>query len=163
MAPKEIMWVRYTWDLSQIAAELLLPPGHRLRLVVSSYASDTAWKDHLSKIESRLSRRIAATLGHRDAEYLVVEYGGSIAGVSGVADSHPTNQNLLTGPCVMPEHQRKGLGTYLLGASLSSLRRMGLAQAVVYSLAGCMADKHVYPKFGSTREETAAPAYLESG
>jgi len=45
------------------------------------------------------------------------------------------------------------LGKYLLGLSLGRLRAMGLRQARVYTENGSLADRKVYPLFGSVREE----------
>ena len=73
--------------------------------------------------------------------------------VSGIAKEHWTDQNLLTGICVLPEHQRKGLGRYLLGLSLLRLKEMGVQKAQVYTESGSLADKKIYPIFGSHREE----------
>ena len=73
--------------------------------------------------------------------------------VSGIAKEHWTDQNLLTGICVLPEHQRKGLGRYLLGLSLLRLKEMRLQKAQVYTESGSLADRKIYPIFGSHREE----------
>jgi N-acetylglutamate synthase-like GNAT family acetyltransferase len=107
----------------------------------------------LQAVEDRMTRRIQDTLGAPDSHYLAAEFNGAIVAVSGIARTHWTDQNLLTGICVTPEHQRKGLGTYLLAASLLRLRDMGLGAGRVYTEAGSLADRKIYPLFGSTREE----------
>jgi len=100
-----------------------------------------------------MTKRINETLGATGCHYVVAEFNGQIVGVSGVSRSHWTDQNLLTGICVAPEHQRRGLGAYLLAASLRCLRDMGLVAAKVYTEAGSLADQKIYPRFGSQREE----------
>jgi len=158
----------------------------------------------MAGIEQRLTERILTTLGMPDTDYLAAECGGRLTAISGVAKAHWTGQNLLTGVCVLPSHQRQGLGAsshnlthnsspmmtqnvmrktqclcgfskahsesgyvtnsyigyvtmrlgkYLLGLSLGRLRAMGLRQARVYTENGSLADRKVYPLFGSVREE----------
>ena len=104
-------------------------------------------------IRERMTDRIETTFGREDADYLVARRGGEMVAASGVAKEHWTEQNLLTGVCVLPEHRRKGLGRHLLGLSLLRLRRMGLREARVYTESGSLADRTLYPLFGSRREE----------
>jgi GNAT superfamily N-acetyltransferase len=123
-----------------------------IRVVLSAYASDPVWAPLLRGITDRMTKRIRATLGAADSPYVVAELDSGIVGVSGTARAHWTDQNLLTGICVAPEHQRKGLGRYLLATSLLGLRELGLATARVYTEAGSLADRKIYPLFDSTRE-----------
>ncbi len=158
-------WVRYTWRLLDLDLHLLAPSGYRFRsavpdevdgiiqVVLSSYASDPAWTGLLDAVKIRITKRIQATIDTLDSQYLVAECEGRIVAVSGIAKTHWTGQNLLTGICVTPEHQRKGLGKYLLSLSLLRLREMGLGTARVYTEAGLLADRKIYPLFGSRREE----------
>lgn len=158
------VWARFTWSLSDLHVDIPPPPAYRIRsvhrselndvirVVLTAYASDQVWRDLLAGIRKRMTERISATLGAPDSHYIAAEIDGDIVAVSGVARTHWTHQNLLTGICVVPEHQRKGLGRYLLGASLAKLREMGLATAKVYTEAGSLADRKIYPLFGSTRE-----------
>lgn len=80
--------------------------------------------------------------------------------MAGISQRHWTNQNLLTGICIAEEHQRKGLGTTLLFQSLISLRNAGLEIATVYTEENSVADKKIYPLFGSVR--TSNVEYLKS-
>jgi N-acetylglutamate synthase-like GNAT family acetyltransferase len=107
----------------------------------------------MTGISARMTERIETTLGSENADYLVARREGEIVAASGVAAEHWTEQNLLTGICVLPEHQRKGLGRHLLGLSLLRLKQMGLRHAQVYTEAGSLADGKIYPLFGSRREE----------
>lgn len=165
MKSKDFIWVRFTWPLRDLDESVPAPNGYRfrpalageveevIRVVLSAYASDPVWKDLLHGIRDRMTKRINDTLGATGCHYIVAELHGKIVAVSGVARSHWTDQNLLTGICVAPEHQRRGLGTYLLAASLLCLRDMGLLSAKVYTEAGSLADHKIYPLFGSEREE----------
>ena len=165
MARREIAWVRHTWSLDGAEIRLVAPEGYDfdsaspdegqriIHVVLSAYASDPAWESMMSGITERMTERVKTTLGGGDADYLVARSGGEIVAASGVAREHWTGQNLLTGVCVLPEHQRKGLGRHLLGLSLFRLKRMGLRRAQVYTEAGSLADRKIYPLFGSRREE----------
>jgi ribosomal protein S18 acetylase RimI-like enzyme len=122
-------------------------------VVLSAYGSDPIWQPMMANIRKRMTERIKTTLGAKDSDYIVARSGGEIVAVSGVASEHWTDQNLLTGICVLPEHQRKGIGRHLLSLSLRSLKKMGLHTARVYTESGSLADTKIYPLFGSRREE----------
>lgn len=161
---EEIIWARHVWDLDAQAMRLIPPPGYDfdsassdkeqdiVHVAISAYASDPVWGPVIDDIRKRMTERIRTTLGVEDADYLVARKGGTIVAVSGVAMKHWTDQNLLTGICVLPEHQRKGVGKHLLGLSLLRLKEMGLRRAQVYTEAGSLADRKIYTLFGSRRE-----------
>lgn len=165
MARRRSTWVRYAWSLEGAEIRLIAPDGYDfdsastnegqriIDVVLSAYASDPVWHSMMSAITERMRERIETTLGWENADYLVARCGGKIVAVSGVAAEHWTGQNLLTGICVLPEHQRKGLGRHLLGLSLLRLKGMGLRQAQVYTEAGSLADRKIYPLFDSRREQ----------
>lgn len=52
---------------------------------------------------------------------------------------------------MLPEHQRRGVGRVLLFASLHGLCALGCRHARVYTEAGSLADRKIYPLFGSVR------------
>jgi GNAT superfamily N-acetyltransferase len=159
-----IVWVRFTWDLERGPFPDAPPEGFDvgragpgsaetiLQVVLEAYASDPTWSAILPGIERRMRTRIAETIGDPACEYLVVSQTGEIAAISGIAREHWTDQNLLTGICVRPAFQRRGLGAFLLGYSLHRLRAMGLASARVYTEAGSLADRKIYPRYGGRRE-----------
>ena len=80
---RQIIWVRYTWDLILPPPKLTIPDGYLVRsgkvgehnllanVAVSSYASDPAWDLLISGIKDRLERRVEATLGAQDTYYTV--------------------------------------------------------------------------------------------
>jgi ribosomal protein S18 acetylase RimI-like enzyme len=165
MNESETIWVRHTWNLQDFNPDLIMPAGYKFRPVanaevdvaiddvLSAYRSNPLWRPLMAGIGQRLTERILTTLGMPDTDYLAAEYGGRLAAISGIAKSHWTGQNLLTGICVLPSHQRQGLGKYLLGLSLGRLRAMGVRRARVYTENGSLADRKVYSLFGSVREE----------
>lgn len=124
-----------------------------ITVVLAAYASDLAWREIWDEIAARMTQRIVTTIGTSGCEYIVATSLGRIVAVSGIAVEHWTDQNLLTGICTLPMHQRKGLGKHLLNISLRRLREMGLTRAQVYTESGSVADRKIYPLFGSSREE----------
>jgi predicted N-acetyltransferase YhbS len=161
----DVIWVRYSWDLNTAHLTLEAPAGYIfdsassdeeqavVKVVMSAYGSDPIWQPIIMDIQNRMFERIRTTLATDGSDYLVARSGGEIVAVSGIVKKHWTDQNLLTGICVLPEHQRKGLGRYLLGLSLMTLKEMGVQMAQVYTESGSLADIKIYPMFGSRREE----------
>jgi len=105
----------------------------------------------MASITSRMTERVARAFESSDSDGICATHRSQVIAISGVAESHWTGQDLLTGICVLPEHQRRGLGICLLGASLNWLRDRGLEAAPVFTEEGSIADAKVYPQFGSER------------
>jgi len=164
MSTKTVIWVRYTWSLNHFELCLPAPKGYVfdsasveeaqtiIRVVLLAYGSDPTWQPIMMDIQKRMTEWILTTLGSDDSDYLVARTSSEIIALSGIAREHWTDQNLLTGICVLPQHQRKGIGRYLLGLSLMRLKEIGLSQAQVYTESGSLADRKVYPHFQSCRE-----------
>ncbi len=175
MSGREIIWARHTWNLDDAEIRLAPPEGYDfdsaspdegqriIHVVLSAYSSDPAWESMMAGITARMTGRIKTTLGSEDADYLVARREVEMVAASGVAAKHWTDQNLLTGVCVLPERQRRGLGRHLLGLSLLRLKRMGLRQAQVYTETGSLADRKIYPLFGSRREESVRYPGVQRG
>lgn len=165
MGRRKIIWVRHVWDLDAFEIQLVAPEGYDfdsasvdeeeqiVHVVLSAYGSDPVWRPMIDGISRRLTERIKTTLGAVNTDYIVARKGGKIVAASGVAEQHWTDQNLLTGVCVLPEHQRKGVGRHLLGLSLVRLKQIGLHRAQVYTESGTLADRKIYALFDSRREE----------
>lgn len=163
--PPDTVWVRYDWRLADlpgepptIAADLTIRDGRPgeapalADLVVAAYGSDPTWEEMMEGIEIRMRDRVMATFGRPGSAYAVaVDLDGAPVGCSGVAVEHETGQNLLTGICVLPSHQRRGLGRRLLWESLRRLGGLGVERPRVYTEEGALADVHIYPAFGSER------------
>lgn len=162
-------WVRFDWNLAALPEPIPFPAAYTvdsahesdrdemLRTVLNAYASDPIWQRHLSAILLRMTQRFDETLGLPNNTYLVVRRRGWIVAVSGVARDHWTDQNLLTGICVVPAHQRKGIGRALLLASLHAVKAFDRKTARVYTETNSLADRKIYRLFGSTR--TAGVTY----
>ncbi len=168
------LWVRYEWDLRPSLPDVVAPAHYCFRsartdeaealkqVVLTAYGSDPVWGLMINDIAGRMTDRIRTTLGCPGTDYIVAECDQQMVAVSGVALSHWSQQNFLTGLCVLPSHQRKGLGKHLLFLSLRRLRGMGLEQATVYTEHGSIADLKLYPKFDSVKEEGVVYPALKS-
>lgn len=161
----KIIWARHIWNLSKFEHTLIAPKDYFfgvatlfekqeiIETVLAAYASDPIWNPVIEDIKRRMRKRIQATIGQPDTKYLTARYRKKIVAVSGIAKEHWTDQNLLTGVCVAGEHQKRGIGRYLLSLSLLELKKMNLLKAQVYTEARSLADRKIYPLFGSAREE----------
>ncbi|PWU23385.1 MAG: hypothetical protein C5B48_08690 [Candidatus Rokuibacteriota bacterium] len=157
-------WVRFEWSLAGREFPARDMAGYRLRaavpgdvdamleVVCAAYASDPAWRGLVADIKRRVGTRIRESLRDPGAHFVVAEHGPRVVGLDGVALDHSTGQNFITGICVVPEHQGRGLGGALLAASLAWLRDQGLAIATVTTNAKSVAAR-VYQRFGATRIE----------
>jgi len=166
MTDKATEWVRFEWPLAGREFDLSVTEGYRLRpaevadvdamvaLVGAAYESDPAWDGFVAKIQQRVGGRIRDRISDPGAHFVVVECDDGVVGLNGVALESPTNMHLITGICVAPAHQGRGLGAALLGRSLAWLRNQGLSSATVTTDAGAVAAR-VYDRFGAARTDHA--------
>lgn len=160
---EDVVWVKFVWPLQEKIFKSTLRDGYELRtgqkgeeadfarVSVEAYASDPTWLPMISSIKQRMTDRVMQTYDQQNSEYFCIIKDNEIVAVSGIAQEHWTDQNFLTGLCVLPGHQRQGLGLFLLATSLSWLRDRGLPCAQVYTEMGSVADEKVYTHFGSER------------
>lgn len=162
MTAETTNWVRFDWTLAGRCFEYSLADGYRLRaaqaddlapmqnVVAAAYASDTIWAGKTDAIEQGVVARIRARISDSTAHFVVATHGGDIVGLNGVSLTSSTQMNLLTGICVDPAHQGRGLGVALLGQALTWLRDQGLESATVTTDAGAVAAR-IYDRYGATR------------
>jgi ribosomal protein S18 acetylase RimI-like enzyme len=122
-----------------------------VQVAVNAYASDPVWLPMMPSITSRMTSRVVQAFQSSDSGFICAVHDDQVIAVSGLAENHWTGQNFLTGICVLPEHQRRGLGLCMLAASLSWLRDRDLEVAQVFTEEGSIADLKIYPNFGSER------------
>jgi N-acetylglutamate synthase-like GNAT family acetyltransferase len=167
MDTDKTIWVKFIWNLDHI--DNFIPPKlpglYHFRIadtespseiidtILTAYYTDPVWSKIINEIKPRMKDRINSTYNQPHAAYLLIKLWDEIIGVSGISRQHYTGQNLLTGICIKPEHQRKGLGKFLLFQSLTALKATGLKTATVFTEEGSVADKKIYLLFGSTRFE----------
>lgn len=162
MSDRTAVWVRFEWPLQGRDFAAPLAEGCEIRtatdndlsdmraLVARAYASDPAWAGLTTDIERRVTNRIRARIADSEAYFPLATVEGVAVGLNGVALSSPTGMNLITGICVDPAHQGRGLGTALLGRSLAWLRGKGLPVATVITDERAVAAR-VYDRFGAVR------------
>ena len=160
---EEVVWVKFVWDLPGRDFEAPVPDGYGLRTArpdesevvatvsVDAYASDPTWKPLISSIRKRMTDRVSQAFAEEDSSFICATQDDRVVAVSGIAETHWTRQNFLTGICVLPGHQRRGLGLCLLAESLRWLRDRGLQTANVFTEEGSIADIGVYPHFEPKR------------
>ena len=91
------------------------------------------------------------------ARFLVAEVNGKIVGVSGVLLEKKSGVGrMFTGVVVSPEERRKEVGSVLLYRTLLECKSEGLRRAQVETIAGIIASKHLYPKFGGIEQRVPA-------
>jgi len=160
MARRDTEWVRFDWRLKGQVFEFSVADGYGLRraneidldvmraIVGTAYASDPQWDGKIEDIERRVMSRVCARIADPTAYFLLAIGGDRVVGLNGVALASETNMNLITGICVEPSHQGRGLATALLGGSLAWLRDNGLSEATVTTAANAVAA-NVYARFGA--------------
>jgi N-acetylglutamate synthase-like GNAT family acetyltransferase len=159
--------VRFDWPLTNGEFRARAVSGYRVRpavrddldgmlaVISAAYASDPVWRELTADIERRVGGRIRDHLEDPRAHFTVAEREGAIVALNGVALDHPTRQSLITGICVAPAHQGRGLGTALLAVSLAWLRDRGVATATVTTDGQSVAAR-VYARFGAIRTSGVA-------
>lgn len=163
------VWLRFSWNLPGAAFLAPVPADYEIRAArveecdaviaaaLAAYETDPTWTTMMDRIRERLSARIRATLGQRGSHYAVAVKDGEIAGVSAASVERHDEHNLITGVCVAPTHQGRGLARALLRENLDWLRHQGVEEAQVFTDPRAIAAQRVYPMFGARREE--APEY----
>jgi GNAT superfamily N-acetyltransferase len=163
-------WIRLSWHLPGTEFEAAAPRGYAvrearagvceaiIRVALAAYASDPAWAPILGGIERNLTKRIRKTLSAPGIHYVVVEHDSEIVAVSAASIERHDGHNLITGLCVDPSHQRRGLSRVILGRCLAWLRDQGVATAQVYTDPQSIAGRYAYRAFGA--RITEAPDYV---
>lgn len=163
-------WIRFAWRLPGGVYEAEPPLGYAvreaeaadceaiIRVALAAYAKDPAWTPILGGIERSLTKRIRATLGAPGVFYAIVEHASRIVAVSAASIERRDGHNLITGLCVDPGHQRRGLSRVVLARCLAWLRDQGLETAQVYTDPASIAGRYAYRAFDAT--VTEAPDYV---
>ncbi|MFO0997491.1 MAG: GNAT family N-acetyltransferase [Alphaproteobacteria bacterium] len=159
MAAQPQPWIRFSWRLPGGVFAADVPQGYRaregrpddcdsiIRAALAAYATDPAWATILGGIERSLTKRIRATLDAAGVHYAVVEHAGEIVAVSAASIERHDGHNLITGLCVDPRHQRRGLSRVVLARCLAWLRDQGLETAQVYTDPASIAGRYAYRAF----------------
>lgn len=157
-----VRWKRFTWNLhtlpppsSKLPGYLQVRPATRqdekgvTHLVFTAFTLDTTWSDSLKTFRERLELGLHYAFAREDVPALVVAHGPRIIAASVLSSEADAENNLVSGPCVLPEYCSRGIGSGLLHLSLNQLRETGLGTAHAVTKENAPAAKFVYPKFGS--------------
>ena len=158
--------MRFTWDLTKLPELKSEADSHynfrvatqddekMVRSVISSaFSLDMDWSDTLKSLRDHFEAQIDKVFTEKEVPCVVVLHGTRIIGASSLDTSKETENNLLSGPCVLSEYRNRGLGTILLHRSLLMLREAGLDKARGITKYNVPAAKFIYPKFNSTSEQ----------
>ena len=160
---KLVRWKRFTWNLKTLPAlESKLPAYFTFRaatreeerivnhLVFTAFSMDMTWNDTLKVFRERLEFTVKHCFEREGVPAIVVSHGPRIIAASVLSAEAGGENNLVSGPCVLPEYCNRGLGTALLHCSLRQLREAGLDSASGVTKENVPSAKFIYPKFGST-------------
>lgn len=158
---KLVQWVRFTWDLNNLATIGIALPAHysftsatqadgkELRAVIGrSFAHDTSWGDAIHEVNGMLDGWMKRAFEpEKSGICLALRHGLRIIGAAILIPDPATENHLSPGPCVQMEYRNRGLGTALLGESLRQLREAGLSRAAALTKNNAPVAKFLYPKF----------------
>ena len=154
-------WVRFTWNLSELAGlEAALPPHYHfapargsdekeLRTVITrAVAHESSWGDSIQEINGMIDAWLERAFERENAGLpLTLRHGLRIIGAAILLPDAAAENHLSPGPCVLLEYRNRGLGTALLGESLRQLREAGLSHAAARAKLNSPVAKFLYPKF----------------
>lgn len=157
-------WASYHWKLKNLPGEA---PRHlvkstELRLATEedaatlwtvmerSFATEQAWGMQLPERVRLLRKTVYDGLRENKVKFLLVEHGRRVIAGTGLVEDSQSEIQLVTGVWVMEEYRCRGLGHYLLHASLKHLAESGLDEAAVVTRSNTAAAKYLYTKFEPT-------------
>jgi len=163
-------WIQFSWNLKLLPAEA---PGHSVKSVElrkagpddamavwtfmeRAYTTDLAWGMTLAERLKKLKDAVFEGIEDKNVEFWVADHGRKIIGGSGLLLDAGAPVQMVTGVCVMEEYRCRGLGGWLLHASLKRLAETGLESAAVVTRSNTHAARYLYRKFSS------APAQAEA-
>ena len=159
-----IQWVRFSWNLDQLAPlapalpahyhfALASPPNEKeLRAVIHrSFAHDTSWGYAIHEANALLEGWLEAAFDPQKSGICVaLRHGARIIGATILNPDPAAEDHLAPGPCVQLEYRNRGLGTALLGEALQRLRETGLSRVTTTAKGNGPAARFLYPKFNGT-------------
>lgn len=93
----------------------------------------------------------------------VASHGSRIIGASVLSAEPDAESHLLSGPCVLHEYHRRGIGTALVAYSLNMLRERGLSRVVAIAAPHTAVAKYLYPASGAEVRIPSNPATEAAG
>jgi GNAT superfamily N-acetyltransferase len=159
-----IQWVRFSWDLDQLASLAPALPAHyhfalagrpdekEVRAVIQrSFAHDTSWSFAIHEVGALLEAWLAEAFDPEGrGACIVLRHGARIIGATVLNLDPSAEDHLAPGPCVQLEYRNRGLGTALLGEALRHLREAGLSRVGATAKSNGPVARFLYPKFNGT-------------
>ena len=156
-------WVRFTWDLSELApvdspltehyhiSPATAEDEKELRKVfTTSFLLDPTWNptigEAMQTIQSWLDRAFASDT----TTCLALRHGVRVIGAAVLSLDPAADNHLAPGPCILMEYRNRGFGTRLLESSLKLLREASVTHAIGVARENSPVAKFLYPKFHGT-------------
>jgi Acetyltransferase (GNAT) family len=162
---KLLNWVRFTWDLTAMPSSAVELPNHyaitpatnedekAVRKVLScSFLLDPAWNPAIGEVMHSLQSWLDRAFIAEENTCLTLRHGSRIIGASVLCLDQAAENHFAPGPCILMEYRNRGLGTWLLQASLQLLRDSGLTHASGIARELSPVAKFLYPKYNGVAE-----------
>ncbi len=161
---KDVQWVRFTWNLSELPPLALALPAHyhlgrvgaeeeaEVRAVVTrSFAHDDSWGNSIQEVNALVEQSLERFSASEEGVLcLALRHGVRMIGAALLVPDAQAENHLTPGPSVLMEYRNRGFGMALLGESLRTLREAGLTEAGGRARAHALVAKFLYPKFKGT-------------
>lgn len=155
-------WMRFQWDLSRsaiaepaIERPMVCRPAENdeeqevLDVLCKSVALDSSLGEGGRDLQEYFRDAFYKVWRSKDRRALAVLHGDRIVGASVfLVGTEESSDQLFSGPCVLSEYRSRGLGKFLLQASLVELKNAGVGAPSAICKRFSTLAKYVYPKFG---------------
>ncbi len=162
---KFVQWRRFNWELARLPDLFRIEAQYRIRpatredeqtvrlLIHRAFSLDPDWAQTRTRVVAMIDGHLEEIFRQREVPCLVVTHGSRIIGASALTLRDDAENHLLSGPCILAEYRRRGIGSALLHQSLAMLRDAGLEHAHGVTKEGVPAAKFVYSQFDSVSEQ----------
>ena len=154
-------WMKFVWPLTTLDTGSLTvdkPLVNRLaeededaevlEVLCKSAVQDMSLGEGGKELQQYFQRTASKIWRHKEKRSIVLLHGERIVAASVLIASDEVEFQLASGPCVLSEYRSRGLGSYLLRASLRELKEAGITEASGVCKQHSILAKYIYPKFG---------------
>jgi GNAT superfamily N-acetyltransferase len=156
-------WVRFRWDLTELApADSLLAEHYHIspatkedekelrKVFTTSFLLDPTWNPTIGEAMQTIQAWLDHAFASEKTNCLALRHGGRVIGAAVLSLDPGADNHLAPGPCILMEYRNRGFGTRLLESSLKLLREAGLTHAIGVARQNSPVAKFLYPKFDGT-------------
>jgi hypothetical protein len=156
-------WVRFTWDLSELASvDSSLPEHYQIspataedekelrKVFTTSFLLDPTWNPTIGEAMQTIQTWLDRAFASDKTMCLALRHGVRVIGAAVLSLDPEADNHLAPGPCILMEYRNRGFGTRLLESSLKLMREAGFAHAVGVARENSPVAKFLYPKFHGT-------------